>query len=609
MPHFYLRRTLIALIAPLVILSCLSSATAQAPAGPELAAIAPADAPLFLATSNLQETYNKYQKTGLGQWISSPGMQKFRESLKGTNAVSLCNLQGLFGFDDKLLAQFAAPAVVLAVPTPDGSGDIVLLIKAAAADPAVKKCLESADAYHVSRKAMKADAKAKLVGADFATSYKAAVAGGTPTEHVYFSSKGYFGIASGEQGAVLLLKNWPTAAANSLQSTPAFVAATKPLVGKSDLLWFSKPLTLTAMFEKKAGELPRGERPMSTLLKNQKFDKITGIAGQINLLTADADLQFNLFVAAKAPFEKGMRILSWKPGAKLTLPAWLPAGMAELSWVNTDPQEQFAAYGNWFDELEADGDEGTFKDIMDSMKDDPKGPMVDLEKDFWAKLQPSTLSVSDARGKPGKFNALGERSMNINEVTDPAGVQISLTKFFQNDKEVTTEKLPSGQIWWVPEGKSLFVQGSSDRLPKTTTAAIIGKYVILSDNSDLVKSLAGKPAQVPAAADPVLAPVLKRVEASETRGTAARQAVRFDEAWRASYEAMRLGKTDSADSPSVKLLKAILTGDGGEKFAKNYALLPAFADVTVYLSPGGASFDSSADGITGRGFMLKPAAR
>jgi hypothetical protein len=285
----------------------------------------------------------------------------------------------------------------------------------------------------------------------------------------------------------------------------------------------------------------------------------------------------------------------------LEIPAWIPAGVAELMWTNADPMLQNKAYGNWFDQIVADGDKGMFEELMKALRDDPKGPRVDLEKDLWGTMSSQMLQVVDVNSKPG---ARREATISLNK--DPKTVRASLAKNFKGDPKVTHVDLPDGEMWFVPPGKALFVDAGA-KLPQPNTVAVVGNQVIFANDTEWIRKLLTEKPAVPFAKDAKLPPLIARVATGETAATSVRKVGLMEDTWAASYEEVRAGKPGASESSSVRTIKTLLTGDTSDKYLKQYKLLPAFGSVKPFLSAGGGSFDSFPQGIFSRGFILKPA--
>ena len=584
------------------------------PTGPDLADHVPAKTAIFFAIPDLKQTYTRYQATGIGRWIQSAEMKPFRDSMRQSGALSLANITGILGFEENLLTSFPTPACILAVPGKNGAANI-FLIQTPKDDPAIAACLTAAEKYHTANKGKKTPTK--IDGADFATLYVTPRPAPDPAEeHLYFYTHGFFGIG-GEAAAVqTLIKTWPTAPANALSGDPAYQGTQAAVARTCDLTWFVRPLEALELLEGpepppvkpepgKPVSKKKKNRPMSLILKQEGFTKMKGISGSMLLSTKDMDVDYLTAIQAELPYVRGMRVFQWKPGPKLEIPSWVPAGVAELMWTNTDPLTQADAYGNWFDQLAADGDIGTYDDILKGLEEDPKGPKVKIKEGLWGTFEQPTLQVVDVKGKPHKFNLEGRRSISVSLSRDPKAVRETLKKYFAADPLVKREVLPGGEMWFVPPGKALFIDGGS-KMPQITTVAVVETQVIIGNDTDWLRTLLTDKAPKPAANDPRLAPLLARVVAGETKATSVRQIALLEDSWASGYEGLKVGDKALSDSSSVRMLKMILTGDTSDKYLKEYKLLPPFSVSKQYISPGGGSSDSFPHGIFSRGFILKP---
>jgi hypothetical protein len=147
--------------------------------------------------------------------------------------------------------------------------------------------------------------------------------------------------------------------------------------------------------------------------------------------------------------------------------------------------------------------------------------------------------------------------------------------------------------------------GKNKESSSITTAAIFGTYIIFANDTDFVREFVkAKPFDPAAMATRTLE---KRMAALETPQTGGRQVIHLEQSWERPFEELKAGNPAVDDYSSVRLLKLILTGDTSNKFAKQYSLLPKFAEAKKFLAPHGGVSDADPNGVLSRGFVLKAA--
>ena len=85
------------------------------------------------------------------------------------------------------------------------------------------------------------------------------------------------------------------------------------------------------------------------------------------------------------------------PAASLKPPTGVPGELAACLVARLDPMTAFESFGGIFDEIAADGEKGTYKELIDDLRDNPKGPRVDLRKDIVGQLGEVVTVLTDCQ--------------------------------------------------------------------------------------------------------------------------------------------------------------------------------------------------------------------
>jgi hypothetical protein len=94
---------------------------------------------------------------------------------------------------------------------------------------------------------------------------------------------------------------------------------------------------------------------------------------------------------------------------------------------------------------------GVFRDVLDSLRDDPEGPRIDMEKDLIAHLGSRATILSDNEFPIGPKC---ERKVVAFEVTDEAKVITAIGKLIAADKDARRREFDGSVIWELVDSQS-----------------------------------------------------------------------------------------------------------------------------------------------------------
>src|SRR4029079_14929177 len=208
-----------------------------------------------------------------------------------------------------------------------------------------------------------------------------------------------------------------------------------------DLRWFIEPFGYAETV--RANTALRDKRRGPDLLKifrNQGFTAVQGVGEMINFSAGKYELLHRTMVYApplaghtaqdKDKFRYAARLLNFPVAGDLMPEPWVPGDMATYSSFNCDIRNAFASVGTLVDEMV--GEKGVFHDVLDSLRDDPQGPRIDIEKNLIANLGNRITITSDCVLPIGPKS---ERKVLAVEVTDEKAVATTIRKLMEADKE------------------------------------------------------------------------------------------------------------------------------------------------------------------------------
>jgi hypothetical protein len=199
------------------------------------------------------------------------------------------------------------------------------------------------------------------------------------------------------------------------------------------------------------------------------------------------------------PYAKAMRLLELQSAAMPELPDFLPADVTTASFWQWDFVKGMQGYGNLFDEANEPGPDGVglFEDMLDGLRDDPEGVQVDLRKEVFANLGPAIMSFTDRGGAKSEKTPHGDRALYVAQVKDQAQVTDALKRFYKGDDRVAYRRVGDYDVWTVPEGASLFVEGESDSVVNIRSLALGKNRMLFGTDVELLDRTlkGGEPSQ------------------------------------------------------------------------------------------------------------------
>lgn len=226
---------------------------------------------------------------------------------------------------------------------------------------------------------------------------------------------------------------------DSLKNMPAFSAVSKKLAKASGDLqphirWYIDPFGYTeAMRVLDPPEAkPQGSADLLKVLRNQGFAAIQALGGHVNFSTGQQEMLHRTFIyapgntaAGSERFTLGARMLDLPATRDLHVQPWIPREIASYSTFNWKLRERFSAAETLVDEYV--GGKGTFRDVLDSLANEPDGPKVDIEKEIIANLS-------------HRFTLMTDYQLPINQKSERLllGVEIDLQKNNQPEQTVSS---------------------------------------------------------------------------------------------------------------------------------------------------------------------------
>jgi hypothetical protein len=283
------------------------------------------------------------------------------------------------------------------------------------------------------------------------------------------------------------------------------------------------------------------------------------------------------------------------------LPDWIAADVTSATLWRWDFPQAMKGFGNLFDEANEPGPDGVglFEDMLDGLRDDPEGVQVDLRRDVFEHLGPDLLNVTDRRGEHTKEQPHGDRTLYVTRVRDIDRVTDALLRFYRGDKRVEHVRVGNYQVWTVPEGNSLFVEGESDSVVSVRALAIgEGQMLFGTDIGLLGSALAARPSGALLREDASLERLWRSVKERHGDAGALWGVARLDQVLEPAYR--RATSAEKSDDAGVSgaLWRILLFGTADEEADVPYAAAPQFDRLRIALPPAATVLSKSPDGFS-----------
>lgn len=591
----------------------------------------------YLSITNYTEFDKQWRKTQLGQLMNDPVMEPFSKDLRRQLEDRLSNIRERLGLtlDDMQNVPSGELAVGVIQPSADQVATVVLMDVTGKLDEA-NAMLKKASANFMRRGAKQTQFSVGDIAATFyEIPQKPNDPHPGPGKVVYFLRGNLLGAGDDApvmQGLLLRLASKKTA--GSLAEVPGFrgvMARAKKDAGTTAPVarWYIQPLGyIEAMYTATPPEDRRKGRPMSVLMKNQGFDAVQAVGGYLDLNQDKYEILHRTAIYAPPPYDKSMKMLVLPNSADFTPQRWVPRDVATYTSFYVDMLNAFDNFGPLFDEVVGEGKEtGIWADVLQSLKDDPNGPRLDLRGELIKFLGNRVTVVSDYQLP---ITTTSERIMYVVQAVDEKAVSAAMTKWMQGDPGTKRLEFQGHIIWEMvepeePEIPKISMESIPSVAPKPKAheeeeeerqvrlmphAAVTvahGHLFVASHLDFLLKILPLVEERKMLARDPDYQRVVEHLDQLGIKANSLRSFSRTDESYRPTYELIKQGKMPESETMLARMLNAFI-GSGRKGSVRKQRLdgskLPDYQVVRRSLGSAGILMTSEPDGWFAKGFTL-----
>jgi hypothetical protein len=580
---------------------------------------------------NMNELKTRWERTELGKLFADPAMEPFRTELQKQLEARNVGLKARLGLSPTELQSLPSGEAALGM-VPLGKGKYGLLLTADVTGR-IKQTQEVLRKVAESLKAQGAEEKIQTLSGTQVTIHTLPAGkdgrGGRPILYCI-------------AGNLLILSDHPLAVERALsarlESLPSLAQAEgyQAVFGRcqsdgaqpAQIRWFIRPLEYLEGIRSYIPPDQRRRESWVGRLRAAGFESLKAIGGNFHLAEGDFQILHRMMVYAPRPLEKSAKMLNFPNTQELNPPDWIPREVAGLTCISCNIQEAFEHVGPIFDQIVGEGEEGVWEDVLDSLKNDPEGPQIDLRTELIAYLGQRVMMISSYEEPVGPQS---ERLLFAIEVRDPERVAQALRKTLESDKEIERRQLGNLVIWETvrkqPEAvrsvrlemPTLPGRGSAPAEEETTSSPLLpnaaitvaNDYLLIASHYDfLVRML--RPIETRNALVRSVDWLLVDETLAAMRGEEGclRIFYRADQTYRPTYELIRQGRMPESESLLGRFLNTLLSeedGDGIRKQRIDGSKLPDFEVVRRHLGLVGVYGRTDPNGWFIKAFMLNPA--
>jgi hypothetical protein len=606
--------------------------------------ILPKSTKAYVSVAQPVDTLKHWEQTQFGQMLDDSTMQPFAKHLKEQLEGKFSVVENKLGITwDDLQGVTGGELSLALLERPKRDAAMAITIDVTGHEEQADKLLATIEKKFTARGGTKKSVK-KANTTLLVFDIPAANRKKKPQQTVYFIKDNTLCGVDDRAEAEAMLGRFSKKAGGNLRGVKAYTVTMERCRREArnlqpEIRWFVEPFGLMwAVRTLQESNQPRYGRDVPKILSEQGFDAIQGIGGFVNLMQDQhVEILHRTFVYAPPAkgkekdslrWNRGMRIMQLPNSTALVPQSWAPRMSASYSTVNVDIENAFDHVDSLFDALA--GHEDAFQTTLEGMEKDPYGPQVNIRSEFVSHLGRRVTILTDYSTP---ITVKSERSLFAIEAANEAALAETLAKIMKKEPDVVRREFGEIEIWErvPPETgvKELAIGAPSlsplqldepeepaqekeqeHVLPNSAVCVALGQLMMASDIDFLRELLAGfgqREMLISSEDYKQVAGLMDRVAPGPRSGWSF---ARTDEAFRPTYELIRLGKMPEAESLLGKTLNEMFTTEVEKeegvlrKQQIDGSLLPSFEMVRRYFGLAGRVLQSEDDGWLLSGVLL-----
>lgn len=596
-------------------------------ATPPADTLLPASARGFISIPNTPAAVDLWKQTLMGRLLDDPSMQPFVEDMRQQLERKWREENSRIGFKWDDLRPAVSGEMAFAVIHEEGKqGGLVLLADVTGREDQARRLLASAEKAMQDKRARKSTQT--VAGVSVAIYDEPRRADDPPNKvrrTCYFLADNLLGASSQLEIVTEVLTRRSGQAGDNLAGVAAYRAVNarweKDLGPSAPAMrWWADPLGCLAAAQANVDPTKRRDTDMLKTARKVGFDGFQAVGGMVQL-GGRQDLLARTFIYAPKPWKLAMNMFVFPNGAGFEPHSWVPADVANYITLNLDIQTAEANFEPLFDQLFGDGETGVWTDVKESLRDDPNGPGLDIEKDLIAHLGTRITFVSDFTS-PTTLDC--ERTCLAIEVKNEKALAESIRKSMETDPNVRRREFQGHVIWEMLEetidGPAVereavpgaagrvkaqleeeIAAGQGDRLLPRSSVTVAQGHLFVASNVEFLEKLLSKRTKEQSLA---AARDYQFIDGEINRLHSGQQSCRFfmrvDEVVRPHFDLVRQNQMPQAKTSVANFMNRILNGSKDRTEIRKPEIdgskLPDFELVRKHFGLGGGVMITETDG-------------
>ncbi len=590
----------------------------------------------FLSVPDADRLQQDFDKTQLGALVNDPEIKAFVEDLVQQVESKLGRTGSRLGIKPEDLKGVYGGEVVLATIQPGGDAKEHALAMIVDVTGHAEQANQLLASVAEKMKANKAQRTSKTVqGVALTVFVLPKERGAADSERtVYLLHDNFLIAVDHEVAAQEILARLLDPNQKSLKDDVAYqatMARCRAAAGDAQphLRWFVEPFGYVETLRASAGGRKKRGTDLLKVLANQGFSAIQGLGGYVEFATGDNELVHRTSIYAPPVNSTGerynmaARMLNFPNSEEVAPPVWIPHQATNFLTLHFKMQEAFEYSKTLVDEVAG---APVFEDIMDSLKNDPHGPRVDIRQGLVRHLGERAMFFTDYRLP---ISTTSERWLLALEVKDAAAVKATLDKAMQADPDAKKREVGEYTVWEIIEQQTpaeveeLDIAGAGfgefeeeeeeeeDTGPLLSHAAFTVGFgqLLVASHVDFIEEVvnhgAGQQTLDNTKDFVMIGHALTKIGAG---ADAVRYFTRTDKEYHTTYELIRTGKMPESETLLGSALNRLFGPDEKGVLREQQIQgdkMPDYEKVRTYLGPAGLYVQSEDNGWFVAGCLLK----
>lgn len=595
----------------------LFSAVAVANAAQPTDSLLPDSTKGYIAAADVETLVQRWNDTAVGKMLNDPIMRPFADDLRKQLTQKWSQSHARLGISLDDLRGIASGEACAAIVMPKGAAASLVIL----ADVSGKEREAASRLNKVAASLSAQGAKAtrqKLPGVEinvFDTVNKKS--GKRNSSTIHYVKHGMFVATDSLAVARDVAARLDRPQGRSLAGVEAYQIAMKRCRAadrdaRPDVHWYMEPIGLAEALRTWDANRQKGTTDYLKVAKNQGFSALKGVGGVIHLSSRGYGILHRTYAYAPPPYELAMRMAVFPNGGDFAPPNWIPHDISSYMTFQADALNAFDHFATVFDEIY--GEEGVWKDTLESVEEDPNGPQINLRRDLVQHLGNRATIITDHELPitPG-----GQRRLLAIEAKNADKLALAIERSMSGDERARKLEIEGHDVWeMIPEDDAAANGGSGaiarrrrsrpeksrSAAAKTANSAVTvanGHLIVASHTEFIRKVLTRLDQQEQLAYDQEYVAVARELPKLGSGDDCAQCFLRTQEQFRVTYELFKQGRLPEADTFLGHLVN-FLVGEEKQgvtrKARLNGGTLPDYAKVQKYLGPSGLFVTSEKEG-------------